>query len=133
MDTMDKMDRNDLRKRFVLFLVGCVGVRLYIAMLAKRASGEVLRLMGILALLPAFGFLYLYFSGSRKTGAEVFGAPIWWNSLRPLHGLLWLLFAIMAIRGDSRAWLVLVVDLVIGLSAFLKHHYDNDSFSKILG
>ena len=25
----------------------------------------------------------------RKTGLEVFGDKIWWNNLRPIHGILY--------------------------------------------
>lgn len=74
--------------------------------------------MGLLALLPAFGFFYLYFSGTRQTGAEVFGAKIWWNNLRPIHGTLYALFAYNAIIGNPNAYLYLLVDVILGLLAF---------------
>lgn len=109
-------------KRVLLFLIGCIGLRTFIVYLAKTQL-KYLRVMGYLALLPAIGFFVIYFGGLRKTGAEVFGEKIWWNSLRPLHGFLWGLFAFMAIRGDVRAWIVLLVDVVIGLMAYLGHYF----------
>ena len=113
---------NDLQKRFVLFLTACMGIRLTLAFLAKKANKCLLFAMGVLALLPAIGFFYLFFSGKRKTGAETFGANIWWNNLRPVHGLLYLLFAIYAIRGDRRAWLILLLDAIVGLISFTVFH-----------
>lgn len=113
---------NDLQKRFALFLIGCMGTRFLIAILAKIASKNVLLIMGIIALLPAIGFLYLFFSGKRKTGTETFGANIWWNNLRPVHAILYLLFALYAIRGDRRAWIILMIDVIFGLISFLTFH-----------
>jgi hypothetical protein len=112
----------DLHKRFVLFLV-CISVRFFIAFLAKGASDGLLQTMGFLSLLPAIGFFYLFFSGKRKTGKETFGAKIWWNNLRPVHGTLWLLFAIYALRKDKNAWVFLLADVLIGLFSFLTYHF----------
>ena len=89
--------------------------------------------MGYLALLPAIGFFYLFLTGSRKTGAEVFGDKIWWNNLRPVHGLMYFLFAYNAITGNSFAWVYLLVDVIIGLVSFLVFHlYLSKRYSQIL-
>ena len=113
---------NDLHKRFLLFLFGCITLRCFLVFLAKGASKNLLLAMGIIALLPAIGFFYLFFSGKRKVGSETFGAKIWWNNLRPVHGILYLLFAIYSIRGDRRAWVFLLIDVIIGLVSFLVFH-----------
>ncbi len=79
--------------------------------------------MGYLALLPAIGFFYIYLTGSRPTGPEVFGDKIWWNDLRPIHGLLYLLFAYNAINGVPGAYLYLLADVIFGLASFFVHHF----------
>ncbi len=105
----------------VLFLVGCIGARLLLAYVAKQANTHLLRYMGFLALLPAIGFMYLFLSGVRnKVGS--FGEKIWWNSLRPVHSLLYFLFAYSAITGNKQAWIFLLVDALVGLSAFIFVH-----------
>jgi hypothetical protein len=109
---------DDLVKRNLLFLIGCIGSRSLLVYLAK-SKVEWLHLMGLLALIPAIGFLAIYFLGLRKTGAEVFGETIWWNNLRPVHGVLWATFAYLAINKNNQAWKVLAVDTLIGLGAFL--------------
>jgi len=77
--------------------------------------------MGYAALLPVFGFSYLFLSGTRKwTGA--FGEKIWWNSLRPVHAILYLLFAILAIQGKREAWIFLLMDVCIGTTGFINVH-----------
>jgi len=107
-------------KRILLFLFGCIGVRSYIVYLSRQK--ENLPYMIIPAFIIGFGFLYIYFTNSRKTGPEVFGDKIWWNDLRPLHGLLWLSFAILAILKNENAWLVLLSDTLIGLFSFISFH-----------
>jgi hypothetical protein len=124
---------NTIQKRFLLFLFGCIGTRSLFAYLAKIASKTYLQYMGYLAILPAIGFIYLFLSGARKTGAEVFGDKIWWNDLRPVHGLLYSLFAYNAITGNNFSWIYLLIDIIIGLISFLYFHYYNNDFAKIYG
>ena len=112
-----------LQKRMILFLVGCIGVRSYLVYLAKTVKPNNLKLMGYLALLPAIGFTYIYLTGSRKTGPEVFGDKIWWNDLRPIHAMMYFIFAYLAIQGKEYAWKILLADVLLGLTAFLVHHF----------
>jgi hypothetical protein len=114
---------NNIQKRFALFLLGCIPARLGLAYIAKVASIKVLFYMGILALLIATGFMYLFLSGARKTGAEVFGDTIWWNGIRPLHALLYFGFAYRAIGGHRDAWKILLADALIGLASFVWFHF----------
>ena len=68
----------------------------------------------------AIGFFAIWWNGWRTTGVEVLGGKIWWNGLRPVHGALWAVFAVMAWTVWKRyAWMVLLVDVGIGLGAFL--------------
>ena len=111
-----------LQKRMLLFLIGCMGTRFMLVWLAYSYP-SLLWVMGVLAAVVAMGFFTIYIGGLRTTGAEVFGDKIWWNSLRPVHGTLYMLFAILALSGvHAHAWKVLLVDVVIGLMAFLMHH-----------
>ena len=122
---------NTIQKRFLLFLIVCIGIRTIFVYLAKNANTTYLRYMGYLSIFPAIGFFYLFLTGSRKTGAEVFGEKIWWNNLRPIHGLMYVLFAYNAINGNKSAWLYLLVDVIIGLVSFLTFHYYNNNFKRV--
>jgi hypothetical protein len=122
---------NTIQKRFLLFIVGCIGSRSLLVYLAKNASEKILMYIGYLALLPAIGFLYIYFSGARKTGAEVFGEKIWWNNLRPIHSLLYFVFAYNAINGNKMAWVYLLIDVIFGLISFLGHHFYNGDYKML--
>ena len=123
---------NSLQKRFLLFLIGCIGMRSIFVIVAKNSNAEYLKYMGYLALLPAIGFIYIYLTGSRKIGGETFGDKIWWNNLRPIHSLVYFLFAYNAIIGNKNAWLYLLFDVIFGLTSFLIFHYQNGDFSKLM-
>lgn len=123
---------NQLQQRFLMFLIGCIGIRSLFVIIAKNINTEYLKYLGYLALLPAIGFIFIYLTGSRETGAEVFGEKIWWNHLRPIHSLLYFLFAYNAIIGNNQSWIFLLVDVLIGLISFLIHHYLNGNIFKVL-
>jgi len=113
----------NIQYRFLLFLIGCIGTRSAFTALSAYAEPSLLRILGFIALIPVVGWFYIIFIGKRDTGAEVFGEKIWWKSLRPLHMLLWLTFASLAIVGTKQAWIVLALDTLIGLIAFFWHHF----------
>jgi hypothetical protein len=121
----------DLHKRFLMFLIGCIGLRSLFVVIAKNINIRYLKYLGYLALLPATGFLYIFLTGSRKTGPETMGGKIWWNNLRPVHSLLYFLFAYAAITGNKQAWLYLLVDVLLGLISFLIYHYVNGDFMRL--
>ena len=122
----------DIQKRFVMFLVGCIGVRALLVIIAKYINIQYLKYLGYLALVPAIGFMYIFISGTRNTGAEVFGGKIWWNNLRPIHSILYFLFAYNAIMGNRDAWIFLLVDVLFGLTSFLIYHSLNGDFNTVL-
>jgi len=123
---------NHLQQRFLLFLIGCVGIRSLFVIIARYINTKYLKYLGYLALVPAIGFIYIYLTGIRKTGVEVFGEKIWWNNLRPIHSILYFLFAYNAIIGNQQSWMYLLVDVLIGLISFLIHHYANGDILTLL-
>lgn len=109
-------------ERAIVFWVGCVGLRLFLAYSARCASTEALRWAGLVALLPACGFFYLFVTNGRREGREA-GGRIWWTGLRPVHGALYLAFAVLAIRGCSDvAWVPLAADVLVGALAWLWYY-----------
>jgi hypothetical protein len=113
---------NKQQKRMFLFLAGCIPARMGVVYLARTATTQTLPLMGFLALFPAVGFLYFFLTGTRTTGPEVLGDRIWWNALRPLHAAFWAAFAVLALFGYNKAWILLLIDVLVGISAFTLHH-----------
>lgn len=113
----------NLQKRYLLFLIFCIGSRVAFVFLAKYLNLLGLKIMGIIAGLIGIGFLMVFFFKLRETGRETFGTKIWWDALRPFHALTYLTFAYLAIKGiQEHAWKVLLLDVLVGLGAFLIHH-----------
>ena len=123
---------SDLQKRFIMFLLGCILTRLLFVWIAKKIPVKYLPYLGVLALGPVIGWIWIIFIGKRDTGAEVFGEKIWWKNLRIIHLTLYLAFAIMALQKLSYAWIALLIDVVFGLISWMIHHWSVGSFSKII-
>jgi len=123
---------NVYKIRFYLFIFGCIGSRLLLTLASAMSPKWLLRIFGVIALFPVIGWFYLIFIGVRDTGLEVFGDIIWWKKLRPVHMLLWALFAYLAIIGNPYAWVVLLVDTLFGASAFFINHWCNGNLEKML-
>lgn len=122
---------NNIQKRFLLFLLGCIPVRLSFMLIAKNYTNY-LKIMSYFALAISIGFFYIFSTGSRTTGTETFGDKIWWNNLRPIHGLLYLLFAIFAYKENKHAWIFLLIDVMLGLISFITFHYKEGNFEKLI-
>lgn len=123
---------NNIQKRFLLFLFGCIVIRIIFVVIAKNSSPELLQKLGYLALLPVLGWLYIIFIKRRDTGDEVFGEKIWWKNIRYLHTAFYASFAYLAINKNSNAWILLATDVTFGLLAFLLHHSTVGSFDMLL-
>ena len=109
--------------KYILFLVGCIGTRLILTILSKYVNKTILTYMGYLYILPAIGIIYLYLTDSRKTAREAQG-KVWWNQLRPIHGVLYILFSIYAIKKQKQnAWKVLALDTFLGLLFWYIRYY----------
>ena len=96
-------------KRILLFLFGCIIVRSLFVFISYKINPNYLPYLGYLALLPAIGFTYIFITGSRKQGPETFGKKIWWNNLRPIHAILYFLFAYYAIQKNKNSYKFLLI------------------------
>ncbi len=97
-----------------LFLL-CLFVRTIFVLVAKNISLKHLPYLGYLALIPPVGFLYQY---NFSTTRGYFNGRVWWNDLRPIHSLLYFLFAINAIQSYKDSYEFLLIDVIIGFLAF---------------
>jgi hypothetical protein len=104
-----------------LFLLGCIPFRILLAYIAFSFPNN--KLLTIFASIIGISFFMIYATGMRKTGIETGGKPIWWNQWRPVHGFLYLLFAILNMMNIRNAWMILAVDVIVGLIAFSIHYY----------
>jgi len=119
---------NTIQKRFLLFIFVCILTRLILTFVVKKLKLIYLPIAGYIGLILGISFLTIYYYNLRKTGIEVFGDKIWWNDIRPIHGILYLIFAYLAINKNKNAWIILLLDVIFGLVMFINHHYTNDNF-----
>jgi hypothetical protein len=103
-----------------LFIL-CILVRLLLVYVAKTINPNKLIYLGYVTLMIALGFIYLYITKSRQKAFEIGGKKIWWNSLRPIHGVIYLIFSIAAINGYN-LWYILLLDVMIGIIAYMIHY-----------
>ena len=122
----------NLQKRFLMFLLGCIVIRLLFVYIAKNININKLPFLGYISIILVIGFILIFITKSRETGFEVFGEKIWWNNLRPIHSLLYGIFAYNAINKNPNSWVFLLIDVLFGLGSFLTHHYLENNFSKII-
>ena len=111
-----------MTKNILLFILGCIPVRIILVLIAIYINKEYLPYYGLLLLGPALGFLYLYFSNSRLNAIEA-GGNTWWANVRIVHGLLYLTAAILAFQKTPLASIPLGLDVIIGLSLFINRHF----------
>jgi len=114
-----------------LFLGLCIPIRCWFVYLAKEGTTVTqLRLMAWLSIIPAIGFVYYWWTGTRKTGLEVFGNRIWWNNIRPIHAALYAGFAwaVLVQNNRSLAWKLLATDVGVGVASAVMHHGFGVSF-----
>jgi hypothetical protein len=123
---------NDFQKRFLMFMIGCLGARSALAYATKIINPDYLPYIGIIILFGAIRFIYLFFT--NPTGPQFLGKDIWWNNVRPLHFVFYLLFAVSAIMKKSYAWIFLLLDVILALVSFLVYHFViNNDFKALVG
>lgn len=109
--------------RIALFLGGCMVVRtLFVVLAYTMPALWVRQWMAFPAVVIGLSFFVLYLFGWRQTGREVNYERIWWDPIRPVHGALYLTFAYLAWTLHPQAYLVLGIDVIFGLLAFVWFH-----------
>lgn len=111
----------------ILFYLLCIPARLLLVYLAyillpSTYSSPRYAMIAMLTVI-GIGFWTIYLKGWRKTGVETGGKLIWWNNLRPIHGSLYLLCALLAISGVKNAWVILLIDVLFGFVASVIHNF----------
>lgn len=111
--------------RLTLFLFGCIGTRIAIGIFicSRYSVGVISTIMAMLLWLMGSGFLIIFFGGLRKTGVETGGNVIWWNNLRPFHGLMYLVAGLLVYKNQNMySSIIILADTLIGTAAWLLYH-----------
>ena len=107
--------------RSIIFLFGCLGLR---ALLAYSVSAlpNFKYIFTLITGIIGLGFTTIYLGGLRKVGVETGGQVIWWNAIRPIHAILYLMASYLIFREKfDTASNILYLDVLIGFVVFLLH------------
>lgn len=98
-------------------------MRISLVLFAKYINKNYLKYLAIPGLILALSFIYIYIFDLRNIGIEVGNNKIWWNNLRPIHGLLYLIFAIYAYKEKDYSYIPLLLDVILGIISFITFHF----------
>ena len=119
------------QERILTFLFGCILLRsifVYLAYFFKNKHEYFLYLLAIVCFFIGLSMILIYFGVGRESAdKQLLGwndddSVLWWNDLRPIHGSLFILFAILTALNYDNTWIILLVDTLIGISAWIIHH-----------
>jgi hypothetical protein len=117
--SMSKYGDGNLFKRNIMFLFGCIVSRLLLVYIVKNIDTKYLPYIAVLTFIIAMSWIIIFVFDLRKTGIEVNNEKIWWNNLRPIHAILYLLFSYSAYNRLETSYIYLLLDVILGLSAFI--------------
>tara|TARA_Y100000780_G_scaffold230335_1_gene252243 strand:+ start:8077 stop:8448 length:372 start_codon:yes stop_codon:yes gene_type:complete len=114
-------------ERIMLFLFGCIGLRLLIGIYIRdKINPNIKKILTMILIIIGLGFLTIYIGNFRKRGLEVDNQEIWWNYLRPLHGILYLFAGFFLYKNKNIASSnIIILDLIIGLVSWYFYYYIN--------
>ena len=121
---------NILQKRFLAFLLLCIPVRIAFVFIVKSSDKKYLPYLGYIGLIIGLGFMYNFIFTKKRGGT--FNQIAWWNDLRPVHSIFYLIFASLALSKNKEAYIPLLYDVIIGFISFISHHYIEGSFGKLI-
>ena len=105
----------------LLFLFGCIPTRILLALTPFYLNKY---LIIIFLLVVAISYLLIFKFHLRETGPEVFGHKIWWNNLRPIHALIYLIASYFIYNNKQNIGSkFLFLDVYIGLVAHIIYNY----------
>jgi hypothetical protein len=108
-------------ERILLFFFGCVITRL-LPFIILLHNSNMKTLFAVLYFFMGLGFIYNFFTSTRSKG--FFGGPVWWNHLRIVHGIIYLIFSFMSLFSNIKnTEFLLLFDTLIGIIAFVHHYY----------
>lgn len=111
-----------MNKTIYYFIFFCFPARLLLALLAKIIPTNYLPIMGIFTAIISISF-FINFMKNSKGDKGFFGNYVWWNNYRLIHSFSYALFSIQALLKYNNAWIILLVDAILGLIFFINKYF----------
>jgi hypothetical protein len=77
--------------------------------------------MSFPAAIICIGFLVSYIK-YKPGDLGIFDGNVWWNNLRFIHGIIYGVFAYLAYTHNKHAYIALLIDVIVGIIAFLLNY-----------
>ena len=101
-----------------LFIL-CLAIRSVLVYVASILKEDELIWIAIPTLLIGVSFWIIYLFRLRMKAMEAGGKEkTFWHHVRPIHGTLYIVFAILAFRKKREAWIVLAIDVMLGFTVW---------------
>ncbi len=111
---------NERLKKILLFFLLCIPLRLLLVYLVYKLPNYIF-FFKILYFIMALGFLNTFIN-YKKNSKGAFDGIVWWNNLRILNSICYLLFVIFQ---NKNSYLFLFPDIIIGVICFIKQYFFN--------
>ena len=109
-------------KTIYYFIFFCLPARLLLALLAKKIESKYLPIMGLFTIFISISF-FINFIKNKDSDKGFFGNYVWWNNYRLIHSFSYALFSIQALLKYKNAWIILLVDALLGLLFFINKYF----------
>lgn len=98
----------------------CILIRLLLTYGVFLNYNNNLRLLfALFYLFSGIGLFYHFITKNRKLGA--FSQNIWWDFLRPIHGIIFILSSMLLYYKFKNTYILLLIDTLIGIYFFMKY------------
>ena len=106
-------------KKIKLYSLLCIPVR-SIPIITLFLTNKFNSYISLLYLFMGIAFLFRATS-YKSTQKGLFGGNVWWQKLRVIHGLFYLLIGLNLIKDEQKKFL-LIFDLLLGIYFFIKKY-----------
>lgn len=101
------------------YFILCILVRLIFTLLTQKYTNN--NFISLITFIISLSFFILFLFDLRLNAPEANGIT-WWNSFRPIHGSLYLLFTMYYYKNYNLAWSFLLADAILGTTLFNLRH-----------
>jgi len=110
------------RNAIIVFFTVCIGFRSLMAFAAYKASTQWLKVFGVIGMVISAGFMFQYLNKSQSGSIRGEGM-VWWNDYRIVHSIMYFMFGLLALFGNRKAYVILILDVLIGIFATANNYF----------
>ena len=108
-----------MNRNTVLFLSVCIPIRIFIIYAVKDLIPyDILPYLSIILFIMGVGFARRFYNHT-STERGFFKGTVWWNDARPIHALLYIVAAFVALFDPKNTWIPLLIDVIVGICTFI--------------